>query len=337
MTLSSLFYLFQYSLNKEEWREKRVKCAVHIKKLKSGAVGHIEAHNKRTQSQKHTDASKQHLNRHLKLHKFDNFAEAIADKIETLATKQKRKVRSDAVVLVDVVLIASPEYFRDNAEAWGEYDNQKMIAYARASLEFLKREYGDRLISVDLHLDEATPHIHANVVPVTQDGRLSAKEMFGRQQLSDLQTKYAESMQHLGLERGQRNSVKTHTESKDYYKQHKQLKNENKALKSVLAQAFELFNNHAMKTINVIADTLRLNDKTEITPPAKPTAETDKLDSLFSRNFFERDVVAKTVEATNVDPKKLTDRQLLEREASASFSTNHAKHDQKTTFKMTPK
>ena len=310
-----------------------MKCAVHIKKLKAGAVGHIEAHNKRTQAQRHTDASKQHLNRHLKLHNFDNFAEAIADKIETLATKQIRKVRSDAVVLVDVVLIASPEYFRDNAEAWGEYDNQKMIAYARASLDFLKKEYGDRLISVDLHLDEATPHIHANVVPITPDGRLSAKELFGRQQLSDLQTKYAESMKHLGLERGQRNSVKTHTESKDYYKQHKLLKNENKALKTVLSNAFELFN----KQINVIADTLGIKSKAEITPHAKPV-EADLLNGLFSPKFFASDVVAKTVEATSVDPKKLmTDRQLLEREASASFSTNQSKNEQKTSFKMTTK
>ena len=313
-----------------------MKCAVHIKKLKSGAVGHIEAHNKRTQAQKHTDASKQHLNRHLKLHNFANFAEAIQSKIETLATKQKRKIRSDAVVLVDVVLIASPEYFRDKPEDWGEYDNQKMIAYSRASLEFLKKEFGNRLISVDLHLDEATPHIHANVVPVTQDGRLSAKEMFGRQQLSDLQTKYAESMKHLGLERGQRNSVKTHTESKDYYKQNKTLLNENKALKTVLSNAFEQINKQAVKIITALTDTLGLNDKTEITPPAKPV-EADVLNGLFSPKFFASDVVAKTVEATNVDPKIMTDRQLLEREASASFSTNHAKHDQNLALRMKPK
>lgn len=311
-----------------------MKCAVHIKKLKSSAVGHIEAHNKRTQAQKHTDASKQHLNRHLKLHNFDNFAEAIADKIETLATKQKRKVRSDAVVLVDVVLIASPEYFRDNAEAWGEYDNQKMIAYARASLEFLKKEFGNRLISVDLHLDEATPHIHANVVPITNDGRLSAKEMFGRQQLSDLQTKYAESVEHLGLQRGQRNSVKTHTESKDYYKQHKQLKNENKALKSVLMKSFEFIAEYANRFAQNVATSLKIENSNEIHNTAKQTAETDKLDSLFSTKFFERDVRAKLAETVNADPQK---RQLSEEKAELSFSTNQSKNEQKNSFKMTPK
>lgn len=312
-----------------------MKCAVHIKKLKACAVGHIEAHNKRTQAQKHTDASKQHLNKHLRFDGFTSFAEAIQSKIETLATKQTRKVRSDAVVLVDVVLIASPEFFRNDAKNWGEYDNQKMIAYAKASLEFLKKEFGNRLISVDLHLDEATPHIHANVVPVTSDGRLSAKEMFGRQQLSDLQTKYAESMQHLGLERGQRNSAKTHTESKDYYNQHKLLKNENKALKSVLMKSFEFIAEYANRFAQNVATSLKIENSNEIHNTAKQTAETDKLDSLFSTKFFERDVRAKLAETVNADPQKDSFQQ--EEKAELSFSTNQSKNEQKNSFKMTPK
>ena len=54
-----------------------------------------------------------------------------------------------------------------------------------------------------VHRDEATPHLSAFVVPLTQDGRLSAKEFIGgRSKMRDDQSTYAESVKKLGLERG---------------------------------------------------------------------------------------------------------------------------------------
>lgn len=45
-----------------------------------------------------------------------------------------------------------------------------------------------------LHMDERTPHIHCVVVPLTVDGRLSAKEVMGdRRKLSELQDCYGKS------------------------------------------------------------------------------------------------------------------------------------------------
>ncbi|MDS0012511.1 plasmid recombination protein [Enterobacter hormaechei] len=45
-----------------------------------------------------------------------------------------------------------------------------------------------------VHRDEATPHWSAFVVPVTQDGRLSAKEFIGgRSKMREVQSTYAES------------------------------------------------------------------------------------------------------------------------------------------------
>jgi len=57
-------------------------------------------------------------------------------------------------------------------------------------------------VSCTLHQDELTPHFHAVVVPLTADGRLSAKDVFNPKTLRALQTEYAEAMKPFGMERG---------------------------------------------------------------------------------------------------------------------------------------
>ena len=72
------------------------------------------------------------------------------------------------------------------------------------SEQWLEKKYGkDRVVAAVVHRDEATPHLSAFVVPLTQDGRLSAKEFIGgRSKMRDDQSTYAESVKKLGLERG---------------------------------------------------------------------------------------------------------------------------------------
>ena len=36
----------------------------------------------------------------------------------------------------------------------------------------------ENVINATVHMDEATPHMHLGIVPVTEDGRLSAKDIF---------------------------------------------------------------------------------------------------------------------------------------------------------------
>lgn len=41
----------------------------------------------------------------------------------------------------------------------------------------MEEEYGkENLLYATVHMDEITPHMHYGVVPITKDGRLSAKE-----------------------------------------------------------------------------------------------------------------------------------------------------------------
>jgi hypothetical protein len=266
-------------------------CAVKIKKIKSSGVGHIEEHNKRTVEQKHTDSSKTHLNKWLMSANYQTLSEAVNDKIATLATQQKRKVRKDAVVLVDMVLIASPEYFREDKSKWGEYDQDRLVAYSKASLDFLKQKYGDRLIAVALHLDEATPHIHASIVPVTDDGRLSGKDMFDKTQLSMLQTEYAEAMQHLGLKRGIKGKQE-HKDAKTYYEDLSKAQSTIKSLTNIIVSTAKA----TLHNISQFVSTNPLHAK----PPTTSHAE---LDNQFSPDFFSQDIRAKLNITSNSDPQ----------------------------------
>ncbi|WP_418354756.1 plasmid recombination protein, partial [Shewanella chilikensis] len=69
-----------------------------------------------------------------------------------------------------------------------------------------------------MHRDETSPHLRAFVVPITADGRLSAKDYIGnRQKMTADQTSFAKAVQHLGLERGIERSRATHTSIKQHY------------------------------------------------------------------------------------------------------------------------
>ena len=59
------------------------------------------------------------------------------------------------------------------------------------------------------HLDESNPHIHIGVIPVTPDGRLSAKSLFSPKTLEQLQTDFHNAVSsRYGLERGEHHSKK---------------------------------------------------------------------------------------------------------------------------------
>ena len=122
------------------------------------------------------------------------------------------KRRKDAVLAVEYVMTASPEWWRQASP-----ERQAMFfAQARA---WLADKYGeDRIIVATVHRDEASPHLSAFVVPLTRDGRLSAKAFIGnKKQMSLDQTTFAGSMRNLGLERGIEGSKARHQTIRQYY------------------------------------------------------------------------------------------------------------------------
>ncbi|NMG11263.1 MobV family relaxase [Brasilonema sp. UFV-L1] len=130
-----------------------------------------------------------------------------------------QSIRKNAVLAVEILLSASPEYFRpdDRSEA-GYYEPSRLEYFQTAACQWLSETYGDRIVLAYLHLDEATPHIHAYLVPLDERGKLNCRGLFGtRSKLSQLQDSFALAMSQIGLERGIKGSKATHTQIQKYY------------------------------------------------------------------------------------------------------------------------
>ena len=82
--------------------------------------------------------------------------------------------------------------------------------WAKDIYDFCSREFGEEnIVSFIVHLDEINPHAHAVIVPITKDGRLSAKELFGgndmnqaRARMRELHSRLADVNEQYGMERG---------------------------------------------------------------------------------------------------------------------------------------
>lgn len=141
-----------------------------------------------------------------------------ARKLAAHTGKRGAKMARDPVVCVEVMLSASPEYFRPlNPDMAGDWELEKLKAWEKKLKEFARSHFGKNLVSLVLHLDEATPHAHALVMPFDEHGNLNAKKVFNRQGLISLQDTYAETCKPLGLQRGLRGSKAKHEQVKKFY------------------------------------------------------------------------------------------------------------------------
>lgn len=122
------------------------------------------------------------------------------------------KRRKDAVLAVEYVMTASPEW-------WKSASQEQQAAFFDRAHKWLANKYGaDRIITASIHRDETSPHMTAFVVPLTQDGRLSAKEFIGNKaQMTRDQTTFAASVADLGLQRGIEGSKARHTRIQAFY------------------------------------------------------------------------------------------------------------------------
>ena len=168
-------------------------------KYKGPEISNIEAHNERTKeeyaSNPDIDKSRSHLNFHLLEPECKYRAEA-----ERQIKDAGCRTRSDSVRLVEALVTATPEFFKGKKKA-------EIKAYFQEALDFI-REHQDpkTIISAMVHMDEKTPHMHLSFVPLTEDGRLSAKEIVGnKKKLTQWQDRFWEHMvnKYPNLERGE--------------------------------------------------------------------------------------------------------------------------------------
>ena len=168
-------------------------------KYKGPEIGHIESHNERTKekyaSNPDVDMSRSHLNFHLVTPQRKYRAEA-----EKQIAEAGCRTRSDSVRVVEALVTASPEFFKGKKKG-------EIKAYFQEALDFMqKHQSKDTIISAVGHMDEKTPHMHLCFVPLTADGRLSAKEIVGnKKKLTQWQDRFWEHMvkKYPDLERGE--------------------------------------------------------------------------------------------------------------------------------------
>ena len=141
-------------------------------KYKGPEIGRIEAHNERTKekyaSNPDIDTSRSHLNFHLVQSDQKYRAEA-----ERQIAEAGCRTRKDSVRVVEVLVTASPEFFKGKKRA-------EVRAFFEEAVRFIeKHQSKETIIYAVVHMDEKTPHMHLSFVPLTADKRLSAKDIVG--------------------------------------------------------------------------------------------------------------------------------------------------------------
>jgi Plasmid recombination enzyme len=192
------------------------KAIFRISKLKSFvAIAGAERHNRRTRTTLNADPDRRQDN-------FTFMGEADRPSVE-LARERigDQKIRKNALLAIEVFISASPEYFRPGQpERAGYWEKAKFEAWLAANAVFLEQEFGlQRILRAECHLDESTPHIHAIVVPLTAEGKLSYRQLYGgkRTDLSLLQDRAWLAVADLGIERGQKGSQAQHRTVQAWY------------------------------------------------------------------------------------------------------------------------
>lgn len=183
-----------------------------MEKYKRADVVGIERENERDENYKSTrnsqiDKSKTRLNYHTMPYE-KKYLSFIDERIKQLSLR--RKIKDDAVIITSFILGSDKEFF-DRITA----EQQKQF-FADCT-DFFSERYGkENVVSAVVHLDESTPHLHLNLIPVT-DCRLCAKVLFDRTALRDLQTDFYETVgKKYGLERGKEGSTAKHLDTIAY-------------------------------------------------------------------------------------------------------------------------
>ena len=208
-------------------------AVLHLDKAK-GADSGMSAHIERTIHPKNADPTRTHLNRELIQFPdgVTNRTQAIQHRLDTAGLK--RKIANNQVRAIRILLTGTHEDMVQIEK------NGRLDEWCQDNIDWLRKTYGaDNVVSVVLHMDESTPHLHATVVPIvhterqrkkkeqevkrtyrkkTPAPRLCADDIMSRANLKRYQNTYAEAMQKYGLQRGIEGSEAQHISTHEYYR-----------------------------------------------------------------------------------------------------------------------
>lgn len=180
---------------------------LHAGKVKLNGLAGIRHHlldRERVKTNPDIDLSRSNLNHSIEDLSPDNLIGNVRQRIKQLHLKHKPRI--DAVGLEDIVVGASADFML-------QLSAEKREQYFADALHFFQDRYSkENVMYCQCHMDESNPHIHIGIVPVTSDGRLSARDVFSPLSLEELQTDFHLTVsQKYGLKRGEHHA-KTYLE-----------------------------------------------------------------------------------------------------------------------------
>lgn len=205
-------------------------CVARMEKMKSDNLVGIGNHNQRrfsNHSNKDIDVSKSHLNYDI-LDKVKSYKTDIEGYINANKSS-KRAVRKDAVLVCEWIITSDSDFFESMSPA----DTRE---YFQTAIDFFAERYGSKnLMYAQVHLDERTPHMHLGIVPFDKDNKLTAKTMFDREALQDIQNELPLYMNERGfkVERGRSGSEAKHLTVQEYKDVQKEIKKQSEVLDEV--------------------------------------------------------------------------------------------------------
>ncbi len=148
------------------------KCVMRQEKKKTAAhIGNTDKHNSRAEidfrrnRKDHIDPSRTHLNRRIEGGSVAAEVERRCEQVREQARKLGKRgvVKRNSVRTVEFFISASPEYFtpKPGQKQLAHWDLAATKKWQKAAGDYIRQEWGDDLLSLDLHLDEKTPHLHA--------------------------------------------------------------------------------------------------------------------------------------------------------------------------------
>ena len=170
---------------------KQSSISLHFEKHK-GSTGGLQRHNEREPGQRHSnknikpDRTKDNI--FLKPKDGRTYGERVDDRLEA-GYRGTKAIRKDAVKMVEATVQLGGDITKESEEM--------QIEALKEAYEELKAMYGEEnIISAVIHVDETTPHLHCDFVPLTKRGNLSAKDVIGdKKKMRRTQEKFLEAMQ----------------------------------------------------------------------------------------------------------------------------------------------
>ena len=223
-----------------------------------------------------------------------SYTQFINDKIEALDLPTK--VRKDAVLMCSFVVGSDREFFSRLSS--GE-QQQFFVDCTR----FFTERYGeDNIISAVVHMDETTPHLHLNLIPIAND-RLCAKQLFDRKELQNLQSDFHSVVgKKWNLQRGKEGSQAKHLDTAAYklkkMREETAAAEERKAVAEQGALSAEQQQVHAERKTQQLED--RQKQLQQNTAPLQAAADVLQEYSEGRRKLNKRDLPVIAAEATKL-------------------------------------